>query len=47
VNVEPVAGAAVNVTVLWAGKSASQVVPHEMPLGLLVTVPLPDFVIVK
>jgi hypothetical protein len=47
VNVEPAAGAAVSVTVLLTVKSASQVVPHEMPLGLLVTVPFPDFVTVK
>jgi hypothetical protein len=47
VNVEPAAGAAVRVTVLPIGKSASQVVPHEMPPGLLDTVPFPDFMIVK
>ncbi len=47
VNVEPAAGAAVRVTVLPIGKSASHVVPHEMPLGLLDTVPFPDFMTVK
>jgi hypothetical protein len=47
VNVEPAAGAAVNVTVPPIEKSASQVVPHEMPLGLLDTVPFPDFMTVK
>jgi hypothetical protein len=47
VNVEPAAGAAVRVTVLLIGKSASQVVPHEMPLGLLVTVPFPELVTVR
>jgi hypothetical protein len=47
VNVEPAAGAAVRVTVLLIGKSESQVVPQEMPLGLLDTVPFPDFMTVK
>jgi hypothetical protein len=47
VNVEPVAGAALRVIVLPIGKSASQVVPHEMPLGLLDTVPFPDLMTVK
>jgi hypothetical protein len=47
VNVEPAAGAAVRVTVPPTGKFASQVGPHEMPLGLLDTVPLPDFITVK
>jgi hypothetical protein len=47
VNVEPAAGAAVSVTMLLIAKSDSQVVPHEMPLGLLDTVPFPDFMTVK
>ena len=47
VNVEPAAGAAGSVTMLLIGKSASQVVPHEMPLGLLVTVPFPDLLTVR
>jgi len=34
-------GAAVRATVLPIGKSAAQVVPQEIPLGLLVTVPVP------
>jgi hypothetical protein len=46
-NVEPAAGAAVRVTVLLIGKSASQVVPQEIPLGLLVTVPFPELVTVR
>ena len=41
VNVEPPVGAAVRATVLPFGKSETQVAPHEMPLGLLVTVPVP------
>jgi hypothetical protein len=41
VNVEPPVGAAVRATVLPLGKSAAQVDPQEMPLGLLVTVPVP------
>ena len=49
VNVEPPAGAAVSTTVLPVAKSAAQVVPQEIPLGLLVTVPVPvpDLVTVK
>jgi hypothetical protein len=47
VNVEPAAGAALRVIVLPIGKSTSQVVPHEMPLGLLDTVPFPIFMTVK
>src|SRR5215467_9934703 len=44
VNVEPPVGTAVRATVLPLGKSAAQVVPQEMPLGLPVTVqgPLPE-----
>ena len=41
---DPVAGAAVNVTMVPEGKLAVHVVPtglHEMPAGLLVTVPVP------
>ena len=41
VNVEPPVEAAVRATVLPFGKSAAQVAPQEMPLGLLVTVPVP------
>ena len=41
VNVEPPVEAAVRATVLPLGKSAAQVAPQEMPLGLLVTVPVP------
>jgi hypothetical protein len=41
VKVEPVAGAAVKVTMVPAVNEAEQVVPQEMPAGLLVTVPLP------
>src|SRR5262249_53675892 len=41
VNAEPPVGTAVRATVLPLGKSAAQVVPQEMPLGLLVTVPVP------
>ena len=41
VNVEPPVEAAVRVTVLPLGKFAAQVAPQEMPLGLLVTVPVP------
>ena len=41
VNVEPPVEAAVRATVLPIGKSAAQTVPQEMPLGLLVTVPVP------
>src|SRR5256885_87220 len=41
-NVDPVAALAVsNTTVPWV-KLAEQVVPHEMPAGLDVTVPLPE-----
>ena len=41
VNVEPPVGAAVRATVLPLAKSAAQTVPQEIPLGLLVTVPVP------
>jgi hypothetical protein len=41
VNVEPPVEAAVRATVLPIGKSEAQTVPQEMPLGLLVTVPVP------
>jgi len=41
VNVEPAAAAAVNVTTVPLVNDAEQVVPQEMPAGLLVTVPLP------
>jgi len=38
---EPAAGAAVKVTEVPFGNAAEQVVPHEMPAGALVMVPLP------
>ena len=41
-NVEPGAGFAINVTVLFVGKLALQRPPQSMPLGALVTVPFPD-----
>jgi hypothetical protein len=41
VNVEPVAGVAVNVTAAPVVKDAEHVVPHAIPAGLLVTVPVP------
>ena len=41
VKVEPTAGAAVNVTAVPLLKEAEQVLPQEMPAGLLVTVPVP------
>jgi len=41
VKVEPPVGEAVSTMLLPTGKSAAQVVPQEMPLGLLVTVPVP------
>jgi len=40
-KVEPAAGAAVKVTMVPLANEAEQVVPQEMPAGLLVTVPLP------
>jgi hypothetical protein len=40
-NVDPVAGVAVKVTVLPLANAAEQVAPQEMPVGALVTVPLP------
>lgn len=40
-KLEPVAGVAVRVTAVPALKLAEHVVPQLMPLGLLVTVPLP------
>jgi len=46
VNVEPVAGVAVRRTVVPPVNEATHVVPHEMPVGALVTVPLPDPVFV-
>lgn len=49
VNVEPPVGAAVSTTVLPIAKSAAQVVPQEIPPGLLLTVPVPvpDLLTVK
>ena len=41
VNVEPPVGEAVRVTVLPLANSPAHVVPQEIPLGLLVTVPVP------
>jgi len=41
VNVDPAAGAAVKVTAVPLAYAAAQVAPHEMPAGLLVTVPIP------
>jgi len=41
VNVEPAAGVAVNVTRVPLVNAAEHVVPQEMPVGALVTVPLP------
>jgi hypothetical protein len=41
VNVEPAAGVAVKVIAAPVVKDAEHVVPHEMPAGLLVTVPVP------
>lgn len=41
VNVEPLAGVAVNVTVVPLAYDAKQVLPQLIPAGLLVTVPLP------
>jgi len=40
-KVEPAAGAAVKVTAVPLANETEQVVPQEMPAGLLVTVPLP------
>jgi hypothetical protein len=49
VKVEPVAGEAVRVTAVPVAKEAEHVAPHEIPAGLLVTVPVPapDFETVK
>ena len=41
VNVEPVAGVAVKVTLLPLGKVVEHAAPQLMPAGELVTVPLP------
>src|SRR5438876_6096701 len=41
VKVEPAAGAAVKVTAVPLAYVAAQVAPHEMPAGLLVSVPIP------
>src|SRR5688572_18692429 len=41
VKVEPLSGAAWSKTVLPVRNSDEQAAPHEMPLGLLVTVPEP------
>jgi hypothetical protein len=40
-NVEPAAGVAVNVTAVPLANAAEQVAPQEMPVGALVTVPVP------
>src|SRR5438093_415988 len=42
VNVEPAAGVAVSVTTVPFVDAAMHVEPHEMPVGLLVTVPIPE-----
>ena len=49
VNVEPPVGAAVSTTALPIAKSAAQVVPQEIPPGVLLTVPVPvpDLLTVK
>ena len=44
VNVDPAAGEALSVTEVPETKLAAQVLPHAMPAGLLVTVPLPTVV---
>jgi hypothetical protein len=41
VNVEPLLGAAVSVTVVLAANALAHVVPQSIPAGLLVTAPLP------
>jgi hypothetical protein len=41
VKVEPAAGVAVKVTTVPLANAAEHVVPHEIPAGLLVTVPVP------
>ena len=41
VNVDPVAGAAVNVTIVPLAKLAAHAVPQLIPVGALVTVPVP------
>jgi hypothetical protein len=41
VNMEPAAGAAVRVTTVPIVNEVEHVAPHEIPAGLLVTVPLP------
>src|SRR3954467_10411223 len=41
VNVDPAAGVAVSVTWVPAVNVDEQVAPHEMPAGLLATVPVP------
>jgi hypothetical protein len=40
-NVDPAAGVALSVTAAPLVNDAEHVVPHEMPAGLLVTVPVP------
>ena len=48
-NVEPVSGVAVSVTTVPLENDAPQLVPQFMPVGLLITVPLPipDFATVS
>ena len=41
VKVEPAAGTAVKATAVPLANAAEQVVPQEIPAGLLVTVPVP------
>src|SRR5262249_58093693 len=41
VNVDPAAGVALRMTAVPLGNVAEHMVPHEMPAGVLVTVPVP------
>jgi hypothetical protein len=41
-NTEPVAGVAVSVTAVCAGKATEQIPPQSIPPGELVTVPCPE-----
>ena len=46
VNVEPLAVAALSVTGMPASNSAEQLAPHSIPAGALVTVPVPEPLVV-